>query len=45
MVLQDHGSTNGTFVNDTPLLAQQQRQLRDGDRVRLGLFNLIVKIV
>ena len=45
LVLQDHGSTNGTFVNDAALAAQQQRQLRDGDRVRLGLFNLIVKIV
>ncbi len=45
LVLQDHGSTNGTFVNDAPLVAQEQRPLRDGDRVRLGLFNLIVKIV
>jgi pSer/pThr/pTyr-binding forkhead associated (FHA) protein len=45
MFLQDHGSTNGSYVNDAPLQPQQQHPLKDGDRVRLGLFNLIVKIV
>jgi len=45
MTFTDHGSTNGTFVNDSPLQAQLPNQLRDGDRVRLGLFNMIVKIV
>jgi pSer/pThr/pTyr-binding forkhead associated (FHA) protein len=45
MVLEEQGSTNGTFVNDTALSPGQQRELRDGDRVRLGLFNLIAKIL
>lgn len=45
LILQDHGSTNGTYVNDTALASEQRRELYDGDRVRLGLFNLIVKII
>jgi pSer/pThr/pTyr-binding forkhead associated (FHA) protein len=43
--LLDHGSTNGTYVNDAALAPDQQCELQDGDRVRLGLFNLIVKII
>jgi FHA domain len=43
--LLDHGSTNGTYVNDAALVPEQQCELQDGDRVRLGLFNLIVKII
>ncbi len=45
MVLKDQGSTNGSFVNDTALQPDEQRELRDGDRVRFGLFTVIVKIV
>lgn len=45
LVLQDHGSTNGTYVNDTALGAEQRRELSDGDRIRLGLFHLVVKII
>lgn len=45
MYLLDHGSTNGTYVNDAALAPDQQCELQDGDRVRLGLFNLIVKII
>jgi pSer/pThr/pTyr-binding forkhead associated (FHA) protein len=45
LVLRDQGSTNGSFVNDTVLQPEDRRELRDGDRVRLGLFTLIVKIV
>jgi diguanylate cyclase (GGDEF)-like protein len=32
-VVQDLGSTNGTFVNDEPVRA---RSLRDGDQIRIG---------
>jgi hypothetical protein len=45
VVITDFGSTNGTFVNDTALTAHEPRELRDGDRVRLGLFPVIVKII
>jgi hypothetical protein len=45
IVLEDTRSTNGTFVNDNPLSAGQRWELRDGDRVRFGLFNTIVKVV
>ncbi|HEX2731755.1 MAG TPA: FHA domain-containing protein [Polyangiaceae bacterium] len=43
--LVDHSSTNGSYVNDATLAPDQQCELQDGDRVRLGLFNLIVKII
>jgi hypothetical protein len=45
VVLEDTQSTNGTFVNDDPLLPGQRRELRDGDRVRFGLFNTIIKVI
>lgn len=45
LVLRDQGSTNGSFVNDSVLQPEEPRELRDGDRVRLGLFTLIVKII
>ncbi len=44
-VLVDHGSTNGGFVNDSPLQANEPRELRDGDRLRFGLYNVIVKTI
>jgi pSer/pThr/pTyr-binding forkhead associated (FHA) protein len=34
VVLEDLGSTNGTYLNDTPLDGPQP--LRDGDRIRIG---------
>jgi pSer/pThr/pTyr-binding forkhead associated (FHA) protein len=34
-VVEDLGSTNGTFVNDQPI--QSPRELSPGDRVRIGL--------
>lgn len=43
--LEDLGSTNGTFVNDARLGQGQPVELSDGDRVRLGLFSAVVKIV
>jgi FHA domain/zinc-ribbon domain len=45
IVIADQGSTNGTFVNETPLAQDQPRELRDGDRVRLGLYSLLIKIL
>jgi predicted component of type VI protein secretion system len=43
--VEDNSSTNGTFVNDNPLAAGQRWELRDGDRVRFGLFNTVVKVI
>lgn len=45
VVVEDHHSTNGTFVNDNPLAAGQRWELRDGDRVRFGLFNTVIKVI
>jgi pSer/pThr/pTyr-binding forkhead associated (FHA) protein len=45
VVITDFGSTNGTFVNETALVPHEPRELRDGDRVRFGLFAAIVKII
>jgi hypothetical protein len=45
ILVEDNNSTNGTFVNDNPLVAGQRWELRDGDRVRFGLFNAVVKVI
>jgi hypothetical protein len=45
VVVEDNNSTNGTFVNDNALAPGQRWELRDGDRVRFGLFNTIVKVI
>lgn len=45
IAVEDTGSTNGTFVNDNPLVPGQRWELRDGDRLRFGLFNAVVKII
>ena len=45
VVVEDTNSTNGTFVNDNPLSAGQRWELRDGDRVRFGLFNTVIKVI
>jgi hypothetical protein len=45
VVLEDTNSTNGTFLNDTALAPGQRCELRDGDRVRFGLFNTIIKVI
>jgi len=34
VVIEDLGSTNGTFLNDSPLTGPQP--LHDGDRIRIG---------
>jgi hypothetical protein len=45
VLVEDTSSTNGTFVNDNVLAPGQRWELRDGDRVRFGLFDTIIKIV
>lgn len=45
VLVEDTGSTNGTFVNDNALSAGQRWELRDGDRLRFGLFNTVVKVI
>jgi FHA domain len=45
VVVEDTNSTNGTFVNDNILAPGQRWELRDGDRVRFGLFDTVIKIV
>ena len=45
ILVEDTGSTNGTFVNDEHLGFNGRRELRDGDRVRFGGLNTIVKLI
>jgi hypothetical protein len=45
VAVEDTSSTNGTFVNDNLLAPGQRWDLRDGDRLRFGLFNTIVKVI
>ena len=45
VVIEDTGSTNGTYVNDEHVGFNGRRDLRDGDRVRFGGFTTIVKLV
>jgi hypothetical protein len=44
LYLEDLHSLNGTFINDQRLTPNQQRQLREGDTVRLGLLQLTFRI-
>jgi hypothetical protein len=43
--LEDLGSTNGTFVGDQQLERGRKHELRDGEKIRLGGLNVIVKII
>jgi pSer/pThr/pTyr-binding forkhead associated (FHA) protein len=43
--VEDAGSTNGTFLNDAALERGKKVELKDNDALRLGGFNVIVKIV
>lgn len=45
VLVEDTSSTNGTFVNDNLLTPGHRWELRDGDRVRFGLFDTVIKIV
>lgn len=45
VMLEDCGSTNGTYVNDVQLSAGRAHEVTDGDRVRFGLFTAVIKII
>jgi FHA domain-containing protein/zinc ribbon protein len=45
IMVEDTGSTNGTFVNDEHVGFNGRRDLRDGDRLRFGAFTTIVKVI
>jgi hypothetical protein len=45
ITMEDTGSTNGTFVNDEHIGFNGRRELRDGDRLRLGGFTTVVKVI
>ena len=40
--LEDLDSTNGTFINDN--IVRKKSEIKEGDRVTLGLYNFIFKI-
>jgi pSer/pThr/pTyr-binding forkhead associated (FHA) protein len=42
-VIEDLGSTNGTFVNNEKL--EQRRALQSGDRIKVGMLTLEVQLV
>ena len=37
-VIVDHGSTNGTRINDRPIVPERAKPLRDGDVITIGIF-------
>jgi hypothetical protein len=41
-VLQDQGSTNGTFHNEEAIGFQGKREVRDGDKIRFGGYSVMV---
>jgi pSer/pThr/pTyr-binding forkhead associated (FHA) protein len=43
--LEDQRSANGTLLHEKAIAGQGRREIRDGDRVRLGAVNVIVKLV
>ncbi len=43
--VEDPGSTNGTFLGEQMLEKSKPHDLRDGDVVRFGGFNVIVKVI
>lgn len=43
--IEDQRSANGTFLHDKTIAGQGRRELRDGDRIRLGAVNVVVKLV
>jgi pSer/pThr/pTyr-binding forkhead associated (FHA) protein len=45
IVVEDTGSTNGTFVNEEHIGFNGRRDLRDGDRLRFGAYTTIVKVI
>jgi hypothetical protein len=43
--VEDPGSTNGTFLGEHMIEKNKSHDLRDGETVRFGGFNVIVKII
>lgn len=43
--VEDPGSTNGTFLGEHMIEKNKSHDLRDGDAVRFGGFNVVVKII
>ena len=43
--LEDPASTNGTFIGEHMIEKNKSHDLRDGEAVRFGGFNVIVKII
>jgi pSer/pThr/pTyr-binding forkhead associated (FHA) protein len=42
--IEDVGSSNGTYINHTPLLTGNRHRLRSGDRIALGKGDLVTFI-
>jgi pSer/pThr/pTyr-binding forkhead associated (FHA) protein len=42
--LEDTQSANGTLLNGKPIAGQGAREVRDGDRLRFGAYNLVLKL-
>jgi len=45
VVIEDEGSTNGTFVNDNAIGYRGKIELHDGDRIRFGAYNAAIRLV
>jgi pSer/pThr/pTyr-binding forkhead associated (FHA) protein len=45
VIVEDTNSTNGTYVNEEHIGQNGRRELRDGDRLRLGGYTTFVKIL
>lgn len=45
LLIEDVGSTNGSFVNDHYMPPGVKRDLHDGDQVCFGLFTALIKLV
>jgi pSer/pThr/pTyr-binding forkhead associated (FHA) protein len=43
--IEDPGSTNGTFLGEQMIEKNKPHELRDGEPMRFGGFNVIVKII
>ncbi len=43
--VKDYGSTNGTFINDEQLTPNAEREVKAGDRIRLGPLDFSIQIV
>jgi pSer/pThr/pTyr-binding forkhead associated (FHA) protein len=40
----DHGTTNGTYVSGARIVPGRPKPLRDGDRIEIGGFSLVMKV-